>query len=127
MPFFRSFTHFHRPSIWPYALVIKDFSPENGGFRSVFERHFIRLAFAEGGSGLSEKEWRHMADFARIGTGYRLPLGYGVQLKFLLGVQLSLCHPYPYDKIDEVRVDANHLGYSDRTALAIQTGIALEW
>ena len=85
------------------------------------------MAFAEGGIGLSEKLEKKSGDFARIGTGYRIPLGYGVRLRFMAALQASVCHPQLFDIYDGIVVDDSHLEYSDRTAAALVVSMGLEF
>ena len=91
--------------------------PENVGF----------LVYAEGGTGWSTDDWKHTAEYARSGLGYRIALGGGMLLKFQTGLQMSIAHPLPYDTYDERFVDPDHLEYSVRTALALNFGMALEF
>lgn len=85
------------------------------------------LVFLEGGSGFSENLKRKEGDFLKIGTGYRIPLGYGIRLKFMGALQASICHPQLFDIYDNITVDDSHLEYSDRTSGAVVVSMALEF
>ena len=85
------------------------------------------LTFLEGGIGITEDFKGKAGDFAKLGMGYRIPLGYGVQLRFLAALQASLCHPQLFDIYDNITVDDNHLEYSDRSAGAVVINMALEF
>ena len=83
------------------------------------------LAFAEGGIGFSDENWKKNTDYVRAGTGYMLVLGAGVHLKLMLSGQLSLSHPIPYDPFDNIYVDPSRLTRSNRYSLGISVGTAL--
>lgn len=92
-------------------------NPDKNGF----------LTFLEGGIGLSENLKKKSGDFVKIGTGYRIPLGYGIQLRLMAALQASVCHPQLFDIYDNVVVDNDHLEYSDRTAGSIVFSMSLDF
>lgn len=83
------------------------------------------LGYAEGGIGFSDETWEKNADYARIGAGWRVPLGEGISLKFLFSGQLSMAHPVPYDPFDDMYVDPARLSRSDRICMALSVSMAI--
>ena len=83
--------------------------------------------FAEAGIGFSDENGRKNADYARLGSFYRILLGAGVRLKFLVAGQFSLTHPIPYDPFDEQFVAPERVGRSNRICVGVSVGTAIEF